>query len=126
MALPNPYVQYQQQSVLTATPGELTLMLYNGCIKFIKQGQQAIHAKDIPSAHATISRAQDIIIEFMATLDMQYEVSENLMALYDYIHRRLIEANLQKDAAILDECLELVTTLRDTWAEAVRINRGAR
>jgi len=126
MALPNPYANYQQQSILTATPGDLTLMLYNGCIKFIKQAEIAIDHKDVPAANTAIVRAQDIILEFMSTLDMEIEISHNLMALYEYIHRRLIEANIRKDKQILAECLELVTELRDTWAEVVRINRGPR
>lgn len=126
MALPNPYSQYQQQSIMTATPGDLTLMLYNGCIKFIKQAELAMVNKDISGANTAIKRAQDIILEFMSTLDMQFDVSHNLMALYDYIRQRLIEANVKKDTQILAECLGLITELRDTWAEVVRLNRGPR
>ena len=126
MALPNPYAQYQQQSIMTASPGDLTLMLYNGCIKFIKQSQLAVEKKDISDAHTAIVRAQDIIIEFMSTLDMQIDLSNNLMALYQYINQRLTEANMRKDSQALAECLGLVTELRDTWAEVVRLNRGAR
>ncbi|KAF0195883.1 MAG: flagellar biosynthesis protein FliS [Bacillota bacterium] len=124
MALPNPYAQYQHQSVMTASPGDLTLMLYNGCIKFIKQGQVAVEQKDISGAHSAIRRAQDIILEFMATLDMQIDLSHNLVTLYEYINQRLAEANIRKDNQILAECLGLVTELRDTWAEVVRLNRG--
>ena len=123
MALNNPYQQYQQQSVMTASPGELVVMLYNGCIRFIKQAMECINNKDLLEAHTAIIRAQDIIVEFMSTLDMKYEVSKNLMALYDYLHRRLIEANIRKDVAILEEVLGFVTELRDTWAEAVKITR---
>lgn len=123
MALNNPYQQYQQQSIMTASPGELMLMLYNGCIRFIKQAMQCINDKDAEGAHNAIIRAQDIILEFMSTLDMNYEISNSLMALYDYMHRRLIEANTRKDVSILEEVLGLVTELRDTWAEAVRITR---
>lgn len=126
MALPNPYAQYQQHSVMTASPGDLTLMLYNGCIKFIKQSQSAVEQKDISGAHVAINRAQDIILEFMATLDMQIDLSHNLMALYEYINQRLAEANIRKDNEVLSECLGLVTELRDTWAEVVRLNRGYR
>ena len=126
MALLNPYAQYQQQSVMTASPADLTLMLYNGCIKFIKQGQVAVEQKDISGAHIAINRAQDIILEFMATLDMDIDLSHNLMSLYDYINQRLAEANMRKDNQVLAECLGLVTELRDTWAEVVRLNRGHR
>lgn len=124
MAMPNPYAQYQQQSILTASPQDLTLMLYNGCIKFLKQAELAIEQKDIAGSHAALQRAQDIVLEFMSTLDMQYEVSHSLMPLYDYIHRRMIEGNIKKDASIVKECIDLVSELRDTWVEAVRLNRG--
>lgn len=123
MAINNPYQQYQQQSVMTASPGELVVMLYNGCIRFIKQAIDSINNKDLEGAHKAIIRAQDIILEFMSTLDMKYEVSHNLLALYDYLYRRLVEANTRKDVAILEEVLMFVTELRDTWAEAVKITR---
>ncbi len=123
MAIPNPYQQYQQQSVMTATPGELTLMLYNGCIKFIKQAKLAIENKEIEKAGNAIIRAQDIIQEFMVTLNPEYEISNNLFSLYDYMYNRLIDANIAKDIAILDEVLDLTTQLRDTWMEVIKINR---
>lgn len=123
MAVANPYQKYQQQSVMTASPAELTLMLYNGCIRFIKQAQIAIDDKDIEKANNLIIRAQDIIAEFMSTLKMDYDVSDNLMALYDYMNRRLIDANTAKNKDILQEVLELITDLRDTWIEVVSITR---
>lgn len=123
MAINNPYQQYQQQSVMTASPGELVVMLYNGCIRFIKQAMECIESKDLEGAHKAIIRAQDIILEFMTTLDMKYEISHNLLALYDYLHRRLVEANTKKDVVILEEVLTFVTELRDTWAEVVKITR---
>jgi len=112
---------YQQQSVMTASQEELLIMLYNGCIRFIKQGMQAIDDKDIPRAHTNIVKAQDIIVEFISTLDMRYDVAKSLMPLYDYIYRRLVEANVGKDATILNEALGLVTELRDTWTEAAKL-----
>jgi len=117
----NPYQMYQQQSVMTASQEELLIMLYNGCIRFIKQGMQAIDDKDIPRAHTNIVKAQDIIVEFISTLDMRYDVAKSLMPLYDYIYRRLVEANVGKDATILNEALGLVTELRDTWTEAAKL-----
>lgn len=123
MAMGNPYLQYQKQSVATASPGELTLMLYNGCIKFIKKASAAGQDNNIPLMHENIIKAQDIIVEFMSTLNMEYDVSKGLMALYDYMRRRLIEANLKKDQGILEEVLGMVTELRDTWEEVVKVNR---
>ena len=123
MAVANPYEQYKQQSVMTATPAELTLMLYNGCIKFIKDAKLAIDKNDIEKAGNTILRAQDIIQELMATLNTDYDISNNLYALYDYMYQRLIDANISKDKAPLDETLELITELRDTWTQVIKINR---
>ena len=97
--------------------------VYDGCIRFIKQAVERINNKNMQEAHDAIIRAQDIILEFMSTLDMNYEISQNLLALYDYMHGQLIEANIQKDADILQEVLELLTELRDTWAEAVKNTR---
>lgn len=123
MAIPNPYDKYQQQSVMTASPGELTLMLYNGCIRFIKQAKLAIDEKDIEKAGNSLIRAQDILQELMVTLNPDYEISKNLYALYDYMIQRLIDANISKDKAPLDEVLELITDLRDTWIEVIKVNR---
>jgi flagellar protein FliS len=99
-------------------------MLFNGCIKFLNRAELAIQRKDVPGANDALLRAQDIILEFMATLDMQYDISHQLMPLYEYLRHRMIEANLRKDITIVQECLSLVTELRDTWAKAVRLSRG--
>jgi flagellar protein FliS len=121
MVASNVYETYRQNAILTATPEELTLMLYNGLIKFIMIAQKAIEEKDVQKAHDSIIRAQDILNEFKATLDMRYEISHNLALLYDYFLDRLMEANIKKDAGILDEVLHFVRELRDTWAQAMKI-----
>ncbi len=123
MATKNPYQSYQQNSVTTASPGELTLMLYNGCLKFIVQAKKAIADKNIEAKNTNIQKAQNIIRELMVTLNMNQEVSQNMMSLYDYMNRQLIEANLKSDAAILDEVEGLVTEFRDTWKEVIQVNR---
>ena len=117
----NAYQQYQHNMVYTATPQELTLMLYNGLIKFINLSIQAVDEKNIEKTNNNIIRAQDILVEFMSTLDKNYEVSKSLMALYDYMNRRLIQANIQKDKDILTEVLGLAEDLRDTWAQAMKL-----
>jgi flagellar protein FliS len=117
----NAYQQYQKNMVTTASPQELTLMLYNGLIKFLNLSIQAIEEKSIEKANNNILRSQDIIQEFMSTLDMDYEVSNGLFALYDYMNRRLIDANIQKDKAILEEVLGFAEDLRDTWAQAMKL-----
>lgn len=121
MVASNVYETYRQNAILTATPEELTLMLYNGLIKFIMIAQKAIEEKDVQKAHDSIIRAQDILNEFKATLDMRYEISHNLNLLYDYFLDRLIEANIRKDISILEEVLRFVRELRDTWAQAMRV-----
>jgi len=115
------YNTYKMNAIMTASPEELTLMLYNGLVKFIMMAQKAIEDKDIQKAHDSIIRAQRIIEEFQATLDMQYELSKGLMMMYDYMHDRLIDANIKKDISILDEVLRYAKDLRDTWAKAMKI-----
>ncbi|NSW90484.1 MAG: flagellar export chaperone FliS [Firmicutes bacterium] len=115
------YNQYRENAIFTSTPEELTLMLYNGLIKFIMQAQAAIDEKDIEKANNSIIRAQEIVLEFQATLDMKYEVSNNLMLLYDYMYRRLMEANIRKDKDILGEVLGFAKELRDIWTQAMKI-----
>ena len=119
----NPYKAYEQTSVTTATPGELTLMLYNGCLKFIHQGKTAIAEKNIEGKNTNLQKAQKIIQELMVTLNMDVPISKELLPLYDYINRRLIEANIQSNIEILDEVEELVTGFRDTWKEVIQITR---
>jgi flagellar protein FliS len=111
--------QYQQNSVMTATPEELTLMLYNGAIKFVNIAKLSIENKNIKKAHEALIRAQDIIIELNATLNMDYEISKNLRSLYEFILDRLVDANIKKEIEPLDEVLELLTELRDTWKEVI-------
>ncbi|MFJ7663178.1 flagellar export chaperone FliS [Lysinibacillus sp. NPDC097162] len=114
---------YKQNSVTTASPGELTLMLYNGCLKFLNKAKLAIQEKNIQEKNTNLIKAQAIISEFMATLNMDIEVSKNMLALYEYMNRRLVEANIQNDVSIIEEVEGLVTEFRDTWKEVIRINR---
>lgn len=119
----NPYQTYQQQSVTTASPGELTLMLYNGCLKFIKQAKTAIENKDIAGRNTAIQKAQAIIRELSVTLNLDIPVSANLLQLYDYLTNRLMEANIKSDVAILNEVEGFVIEFRDTWKEVIQLNR---
>lgn len=121
MAVNKAYNQYKENSIFTASPEDLTLMLYNGLVKFIMQAQSAIDEKNLEKANNSIIRAQDIVLEFQATLNTQYELSQGLMLLYDYMHRRLIEANISKDREILEEVLGFARELRDTWAQAMKL-----
>lgn len=119
----NAFNAYKQNSVTTASPGELTLMLYNGCIKFIGQAKNAINEKNIEQRNYYIQRAQAIIVEFMSTLNMDYEISNQMLPLYEYMNRRLTEANVKNSIEILDEVEGLVVEFRDTWKEVIKKNR---
>jgi flagellar secretion chaperone FliS len=121
MLMKNAYSQYKENAVFTASPEELTLMLYNGLVKFIMQAQKAIEEKDLQKAHNSIVRAEDIISEFQATLDKRYEISNSLSLIYDYMNRKLVEANTKKDKDILEEVIYFAKELRDTWAQAIKI-----
>ncbi|MCC5802144.1 flagellar export chaperone FliS [Rossellomorea vietnamensis] len=123
MAINNPYAAYQNNSVNTASPGELTLMLYNGSLKFIHIAKKAIEEKNIELKNSNIQKTQAIVNELMVTLNTDIEVSQNLMSLYDYINRRLTEANIKNDVSILEEVEGLITDFRDTWKEVIQLNR---
>lgn len=117
----NPYQQYQQNTVNTSTPQELTLMLYNGLVRFLKLAHQGIEEKNIEKANNNIIKSQNIITEFMSTLNMQYEISDGLYLLYDYMNRRLLEANIKKDKSIVEEVIANAEDLRETWAQAMKL-----
>ncbi|MED1872997.1 flagellar export chaperone FliS [Brevibacillus borstelensis] len=115
---------YKQNQVGTATPQDLTLMLYEGGIKFIKRAKHSIQEKDFNTAHDLITRVQDIISELIITLDRKYPVAEQMLLLYDFMKNRLIEANIKKDIAALEEVEEFFVEFRDTWKQAMQIARS--
>lgn len=123
MAANNPYAKYKEQSVTTATPEELTLMLYNGCIKFINLAEVYINEKDYAKANLNIQKAQDIIQELNITLNMEFEISQNLRQLYTFINERLLDTNIKKDKEALSDAKNIVLELRDTWKEAMALSR---
>lgn len=113
--------QYQDNAVNTASGPQLTLMLYNGCIKFINQGLKALENQNHEIKNVNLQKAQDIIRELMITLDPEVELSKQLMPLYDYIHHLLQEGNIKNDADSVEEALGLVTEFRDTWREVMKL-----
>ena len=117
------YQKYQQNSVLTASPQELTLMLYNGGIKFCNVGIKAIEEKKYEQAHKAIIRVQDIILELKCTLNDKYPVSESMSKMYDYILDILVLSNTKKDCEKLREAKGLITEFRDMWHEAMKLAR---
>ena len=120
MALPNAYGQYNNSKILTASPAELTLMLYEGAIKFCNVAITAVENKDIEKAHIHIQKTEKIIDYLRQTLDMNYPVAEDFERVYSYIGRRLIEANVKKDKEILEEVNGHLRSLRDTWKEVMK------
>ncbi|MGJ0847477.1 flagellar export chaperone FliS [Tissierella praeacuta] len=112
--------KYKQNSVSTATPEELTLMLYDGAVKFMNIGKYSIENKDLEKAHSSLIRAQDIILELNYSLDMNYDISKELRELYSFILSKLVDANINKDTKAIDEALVIVNDMRDTWKEVMK------
>lgn len=112
---------YLRTQVNTASPSDLTLMLYNGCIKFMKQAFGHLHDNNMEQKNACILKARDIIMELDVTLDMKYDISQSLHALYTFINEQLAKANMSNDEQALNNAIELVTELRSTWHEAMKL-----
>ena len=115
--------QYKLQSAMTASPGELTLMLYEGCLKNLKLSKIHIEAKDYEKSNMVLQKAQAIIAELMNTLDMRYDLSKQMSTLYDYVINLIVWANVKKDIEKVDEAIEYVADMRDTWQKAVLLDR---
>ena len=120
MPVQNPYQQYNQNKILTASPAEITLMLYEGAIKFCNIAILGIEQGDIEKAHINIMKTQRIIEEFRNTLDRKYPVAEEFDKVYVYILRRLLDANIKKDKEILEEVNTHLRSMRDTWKEVMK------
>ncbi len=124
MALPNAFAQYNNNKIMTASPAELTLMLYEGAIKFCNIAIDAAEQKNVMKAHSNIVKVENIIAYLRNTLDMQYAVAKEYDRMYDYLQRRLFQANMKKDVEILMKVIKHLRSIRDTWKEVMRINRG--
>lgn len=118
----NAYAAYANNKILTASKSELTLLLYDGAIKFCNMAIAAIKENDVQKAHVNIVKVEKIIEEFQSTLDHKYPIAKDFDNVYSYLHQRLVQANIQKDAEILGEVLEHLRTMRDTWKEVMRLN----
>ena len=119
----NPYDKYRNNTVFTATKEELTLMLYDGALRFCNQAMVALENKDYAKTNELIIKVEDIVREFQITLDMKYEISTQLNLIYDYLYTRLVAANMGKDMEILSEVRDHLRGLRDTWKEAMKLAR---
>ncbi len=114
------YNQYKKATVETVAPEKLLLMLYEGAIKFIDNAQKGIEARDVNLAHQQIIKTEQIILELMSTLKMEYELSQGLLTLYEYLYQQLVQANIKKDIMLLEEVKGFLVELRDTWVEAIK------
>ena len=112
--------EYRRQQILNAPPEQLTLLLYNGCLKFMDEGIDAIEGKKYEDANTSLQKAQRIISEFRLTLNMEYEISHQLLPLYNYVFDRLVEGNIKSDTSKVTEAKEIITELRDAWVEAMK------
>lgn len=117
----NPYAQYKKQSITTATPEKLLIMLFDGALRFTAQARRAMEEKNISKTNEALTRVQDIVNELMASLNMDYEISHNLYSLYEYINYTLIQANIKKDMNLLTEAEQNLRELRETWVAASKI-----
>ncbi|GEN36191.1 flagellar export chaperone FliS [Aneurinibacillus danicus] len=113
--------KYKQNSITTAPPEELTLMLYKGAVRFINATQKALAEGNIAEAHRLNIRVQDIVAELMGGLNMDIPIAKDLMKLYDFLLHRLVEANVKKDSAILEEVKGFFNEFIEVWTEAIKI-----
>lgn len=114
---------YKNSKIMTASPAELTLMLYDGAVKFCNIALMALEKGDYDKVNENIIKAEKIIMEFRRTLDFKYPVAKDFDVIYDYIYRRLVDANLKKDPEILEDALRHIKDMRETWREVMRLNK---
>lgn len=115
------YAAYANNKITTASPAELTLMLYEGAIKFCNIAIAAVEENDVIKAHNNIMKVEKIIEEFQASLNYKYATAKDFNEVYTYLMQRLREANVKKDKEILEEVLKHLRTMRDTWKEVMRL-----
>ena len=118
----NAYQVYRQTQAQTAAPGELVVMLYRGAVRFVAAGAEGIEQRDIQGAHNNLVRAQAVIAELAETLDLERggEIERNLLCVYEYLNRRLVEANLRKEATPAREVEAYLRELLAAWEQAIR------
>lgn len=124
MAVKDAYAAYNISKIQTASPGELTLMLYEGAIKFCNIAIMAVEQGDVEKAHVNIMKIEAIIDEFRSTLNHKYEVAKDFEIIYDYIYKRLVEANITKDKDTLEVVLVQLRDMRDTWKQVMKLAKA--
>lgn len=119
----NPYGKYKENSIMTASPGEITLMLFEGCCKALKKAKFALEEKNIQESSNNLLKSQDIVMELMNSLDFNYEISRNLFKSYEYVYHELIEINITKDAQRIVPIIDIMSGYYETWKEVVKKDR---
>ncbi|HEU4965340.1 MAG TPA: flagellar export chaperone FliS [Bacilli bacterium] len=120
----NVYQSYNNVSVMTASPGELTLMLYNGAIRFLKQSKAAMEKHESQPAREFLNKGQAIVLELMATLNMDIAIAQELYQQYDFMNRHLLQASIKREPSTVQDVIELLEELRDAWNGVLKATRG--
>lgn len=118
MSMPNPYMQYQNNAVNSASSGDLLMMLYDGLVKFLKIAIDSMEKKNLSGANDALIRSQDILNYLDETLDERFDISKNLSLLYDFMKNHLVEANIKKDPQKVKDVLDIILDMRNTWRQA--------
>ena len=117
---------YKQQQMMTSSPAQLTLLLYNGALRFLTESILAMEQGKIEKSHNANLRVQDIVREFVLTLDMSYEISKGYAQLYEYTEYCLIQGNIKKDVNFLLQAKSVLEELREAWVGAMKQTHVAR
>ncbi len=115
---------YGNNKVNTASPAELTLMLYEGAVKFCNKAVIALEKKDYEGVNYNIQRTRNIVVELKTTLNHKYPVADDFEKLYDYIFMLLVDANMKKDMELLERALEELRSIRDIWKQIMAQTKG--
>lgn len=119
----NAATAYQNNKIKTASPEELTLLLYDGAIKYCNITIDSIKEGIYDKANENIIKAEKIVSYLRATLDPKYPVTKEFDLIYDYLYRRLVDANIKKDIEIMEEVLQYLREIRDTWKEVMKLGK---
>lgn len=121
----NPYAKYANNKVLTASPAELTLMLYEGAIKFCNLAKIELQKQEYGEAIHYVQKARNIIVELQSTLDFKYPVAKDFDIIYTYIFQLMVKCNKEHDEESIDEILNQLRELRDMWRQIIKISGTA-
>lgn len=112
---------YKKNQITTISSEQLVLMLYEGACKYISRARIAMEEKDIPAAHRDLVRSQEIVAELMRGINFGAgPMAADLYSLYEFMHRQLVQANIQKDPRLAGEVLEMIDELREAWQQILR------